>query len=560
MWASRDLLSENGTFITRSFAEIMSYLYRLLSRAKFSPYFYRLYRSIKALHSVCRSSGQGPTVVFNLARSYFYPAIFFESILALNLSRFGAKSHVLIDDGVLRHHDTDSCESLLLRDDFKFRMKAANAMLSSLPMFRKYSQFLNEDAIQDVRSIAESLIKNNHYLHSGIDLRPYVDASVIRFFKSAPGAVKDETEYSTILLASTENALISLLLAAQVDQHLQPDIVVTSHGIYSTWGPFYEYFRQKGTRVITYGFSAYKNTGVILSQTGLAANRCDDGFLAAYEHNGDICGVTDQQVHTVLDERFAGQSADLSLFGASEKHDEELKIIQQRTGGRDIFALFPNVLWDNSLTGADRIFPSSIEWIISTVRFFEKQADKVLLIRVHPAERSWADTRVNITSVLEKELNCKVDQLKNTIVIPAESLINSYSILPIMKGGVVYNGTIGLEIMYHRKPLILAGRAPYSDHGFALEFNNADEYFRAFDETERIVRYQEDNRGVMFKFLSFFFVLNDIPLSFYREDSFHKPKLNMKPQDILRDRNLEHICETILGRRRFFQEWVSYEA
>jgi hypothetical protein len=65
---------------------------------------------------------------------------------------------------------------------------------------------------------------------------------------------------------------------------------------------------------------------------------------------------------------------------------------------------------------------------------------------------------------------------------------------------------------------------------------------------------------MLIKFLSCFFILNDIPLSFYKEDAFHKPKLNVRPEEILNDNNLRHILETILGKHQFFQEWMWNEA
>ena len=398
------------------------------------------------------------------------------------------------------------------------------------------------------------LIKNENYFYKDINLKPYIDASLVRFYQTAAGFTGKESNYDKIERICTENAIISTLVASKVEELLNPDIIITSHGIYSTWGPFYEYFKKKQKKVITYGFSGYINNGVIFSKKGLVANRCDDGFFDACKSKIDI-NLAVRSVKNIFNKRFRGKSADLTLYGNFTEDNNLLRKIKNIACRRKVFALFPNVLWDNSLTNTKNIFSSLVESLIETIRFFMRQDDKVLIIRAHPSEANFMRARISSKEIIESKINKNISDIKNIIYIPSNNSLKSYSLFPFIKGGVVYNGTIGLEMMYKKIPVLIAGEAPYSNKGFTIDFKNKKEYFQAFNQVEKILEYQEKNRESLIKFLFFYFKLNEIPLSFYSKKKRCTPKLNIAPELILEDRNLKHIAETILDKKEFFQGW-----
>jgi len=532
------------------------YLYNLASDLKFIVYFYKYFKALNKLYRAVSPHGTlKKRIVFNLVRPYAYPILFFESVLAMKLSELGAQVNVLVDDGILLHHDTLGYDDIDI--SVKMKIKVSVFFLEKLSLYKKYSEFVAKNDLDDVSEIASFMIAKNNYLYKNIDLKPYIDASVIRFFRSAVGIVQEEPEYNKILKVCTQNAIISTLVASKVENLLNPDIIVTSHGIYSTWGPFYDYFKQKRKRVITYGFSCYRNNGIIFSKNGLVANRCDDGFFNAYKNKIDI-NLAEKEIKDFFDKRFKGKSADLTLFGSSNEDRNLIEKIKKIGRNKKIFALFPNVLWDNSLIGADTIFDSQVEWIIETIKFFKKQKDKLLIIRAHPAEASWMKVRVGVKDIIEREFGRSIQNIGNLIFIPSSYPLKSYLLFPLLTAGIVYNGTIGLEMMYKRIPVLIAGKAPYSGKGFTIDFTNEEEYFRAFDKVEGILKYQEKNREVLIKFLFYYFVLNEIPLSFYNEHKWCTPKINANHELIFTDKNLEHIAKTILEQRSFFQEWRFY--
>lgn len=536
-------------------------LYRIGTNIKFIADSYKYFKVLQDLNKLLSSqsgSCHSKKIIFNQVRAFAMPVIFFESSLAAKLSLMGADAKVLIDDGVLKCYDTASCTDAISDHDLKFRGGFAKRFLNNLPLYKPYSAFVSMADLKQTTFLAKKMIGEDRYIYLEIDLWPFIESSMVRFFKSAIGFVKDEPDYKQVLKLYTENAINSCLVASKVDSMLKPDIIVTSHAIYSTWGPFYEYFKRRGKRVITYGFSGYKNNGVIFSQKGLVANRCDDGFFEAYQNKIDL-SLVNKAVKEFFDKRFKGESADLKVFGNYTENDKLLKKLQCRTDKKQVFAMFPNVLWDNSLTGADSIFQSQVEWLLETVTFFSKENDKALILRAHPAEASWMKPRVSVRDILESKLGTSVENIKNIIFISPDTPIRSYSLFPMIKAGIIYNGTIGLEMLYKNIPCIIAGKAPYSNTGFTVSIENKTDYFDAFTKISTIQQYQEKHRELLIKYLFYYFYLNEIPLSFLDENKLRTPRRNVDPMSILKDENLEHIADAILGQKDFFQSWLFNE-
>lgn len=528
----------------------------IASNLKYKYSFYQYYKILKRLDSLVPPNKiKDKRIVFNLVRSHAAGPLFFESSLAIKLREYGVKVNVIIDGSILKHHDTVQYEDFVKNNNLKFpKIKICNNFLKKISLYKEYSEFINKKELVDISSMAESLIKRKNYFYKNINLKPYIDASLVRFYQSAAGFTEKESNYNKIERIFTENAILSALIASKVEEFLHPDIIITSHGIYSTWGPFYEYFKQKNKKVITYDFSAYIYNGVIFSQRGIVANKCDDGFFNEYKNKIDIT-VAEKSIKDIFNKRFKGKSADLTLFGNFIEDNNFSRKIKDIACRRKVFVLFTNVLWDDSLTDIDNIFNSPVEWLTETIKFFEKEEDKLLVIRAHPAGASIMKSRIGIREIVKSEFGKDVRDIKNLIFIPSNNSIKSYSLFPIIKAGIAYNGTIGLEMMYKKIPVLIAGKAPYSLKGFTMDFETKEEYFQIFNKVEKILEFQEKNRDILIKFLFYHFVLNEIPLSFYNKKKRWTPKLDMAPKSIFRDKNLKYIAETILEKHDFFQEW-----
>jgi len=535
--------------------KIFLLLYRKISNLKFIVSFYKYLKFLRKLNNSTPTYNSQETkkIVFNLVRPYANFILFFESILAKKLLTYCSQVHILIDDGILRIHDTNYYNSLLQKTDLTFRSKVTSHLLNRFGVYKKYSNFINIKELKEISIKAKHMKSENKYIYKNIDLKPYIDSSVVRYFKSAVGIEKNEPSYSDIHQKCIENAIISAEISGKVNKQLNPDIIITSHGIYSSWGPFYEFFRQKKKKLITYGFGNYRNNTVVFSKRGLVSNGEDDGFFIKYK-NKIKYKKAEQIIKKYMEKRFAGKSADLNKFGKFSDHTELLDKIRILSQNKKLFAIFPNVLWDNCITGADTIFKSRIDWIIETINFFQRQNEKILLIRAHPSETSQMEARRGVKEIIEKYFN-KVNNLENVLFIDSKNPLKSYSIFPYIHAGIVYRGTIALELMYKGIPVITASKAHYSYKGFSLNFESKEQYFKAFNNIKKIEEFQKANYQNLIKYLFSYFILREIPLTFFDKKTRWAPKLNIPIENVSNDKNLIFIVNTILEKHEFFQEW-----
>ena len=387
----------------------MPNLYKTACNLKYEYFFYQCFKILKKIDSIIPTSKiEDKRIVFNLIRSYAIGPLFFESSLAIKLREYGVKVNVLIDDGILRTHDTIQYDTFIENKNLiSPKMKITNNFLKKISLYKLYSEFIEVDELKNVKTSSELLIRENNFYYNNINLKPYIEASVIRFFQLAEDfPERGEAEYSKILKICTENAIISTLIASKVEELLHPEIIVTSHGIYSTWGPFYEYFKKKGKKVIAYGFSNFINNGVVFSKIGIIANKIDDRFFDIHKNKIDL-KLAKKNIETIFNKRFIGKSIDL-IQNNFVLNNNILKNIKNVTQEKDAFALFPNVLWDASLTDTKSIFNSQVEWIIETIKYFEKQDNKVLIIRAHPSESKHMRSRIGVKEIIESKIKLHI--------------------------------------------------------------------------------------------------------------------------------------------------------
>ena len=124
--------------------------------------------------------------------------LFFESSLAIKLQELGAKTNILIDDGILRHHDAIQYQDFFKINNLYFKTKMASNFVKRLSLYKKYSEFIDRNELKEVSLMADSLIKKGKYFYKNINLKPYIDSSMIRYFKSAIGFLEREREYNSI--------------------------------------------------------------------------------------------------------------------------------------------------------------------------------------------------------------------------------------------------------------------------------------------------------------------------------------------------------------------------
>lgn len=494
----------------------------------------------------------GRRAVVNGVVSTQVASSYLECVLGALLTRSGVETHVLFDDGILFFDELKHRSRLGISQRFSPYEWVSRRRLSRFDLTRWYSEFLPMKARDEALRVARQLRQACSWQYDGLDLEPFVEASVVKYTRAARGLTDGVSEevWTTYLA----NAVLSTEMAKAVEQRHRPDIVVSSHAIYSTFGPFCAFFRERERRVICYGLGAFKPNGVVFSAQGLAANRCDDGY---YVRRGDSIDQEVAQAHvaSVMNARSNGAAPDLGFVFAGKSRDEHLlHRVEALAGERRCYGVFPNVMWDASIVGSDVSFPSITDWLTRTVRFLLDRGHAVV-VRVHPAEDAGGvSTDVSAAEIVRNVAHEVPGGSERLLVIPAESGLRSYQLFPSLDAVALYGGTVGLEAMWHELPVFVGGLAPYSNVGITLEFENTEQYFHALDQLSPARDFQRLHRDDLIRYLYMFFFLNEVPLSFFDPTRRLEPVRNAASA-ILGDKALDYVVKTIAGDREFFQDW-----
>lgn len=515
-------------------------------------------------HLSGRSAG---TIVINSVRAYMPPQLAMETVLALKLRRRGYHVVMLYDDGVLRHHDT------LCRADFSpwqayypLRQRLALRLLrrvqSISDMLVPYSDLLPDIDLE----AAATRLEEDDGRWCGLDVRPFIQDSLVRFYASVPddGLLSEEPDYARARAMFTENCILSLAVAQEAVRRLNPDALLTTHGIYSTWGPFMSYARKEGVKTVTFGCNGFRNNALDLSAGGIAASKDDNGYFAHFVNTvigrdiprDEVMGSVDKYMQA----RFGGDAPDVARVldkSESEAHEVLERLKAWRHEGRRVFAMFPNVMWDNATTFHDnnRVFDSPVDWIVQTVRRFKEDPRDVLLIRIHPAENAFMRVRKSVRDILERYFGPEIFACANIICLPPDMRLPSYCLFDLIDAGIVYNGTIGLELIYKHKPVLIASKAAYSDKGFTWDIIGREAYFDAFEHTDDILRVQNEGKDLARYFIYEYFFLHGVPVELMSTERFLFPNVDGEPAKIWRDRNLDHIVSVMVGEEKYFQDY-----
>lgn len=146
------------------------------------------------------------------------------------------------------------------------------------------------------------------------------------------------------------------------------------------------------------------------------------------------------------------------------------------------FLLLPNVVWDAQLYFPDNYFGSMIEWVLFTIKIFERQPDLNLIIRIHPAEiKRFSPTRQPLYEEIEQafpELPPNIHIIKNN------DKISTHRLAERARSIIIYGSKAGIEFSTLGKRVIACGESWIKNKGFAIEPKSKEEYEALFDDIE----------------------------------------------------------------------------
>jgi len=470
------------------------------------------------------------TIIFNRVYSVYADSIFNEVGIAKALQLLGHNVKFYMCGGKLYN-----CSAV-----FTMKNPANKKRCETCIDFGK--QFLSimdipfetyEDILKDKKySIPENREERENYGYKGINAGRHAKTSADRFYL---GLKPDKTkyDYNELLGQHLLNSLASIDVAEYSYKKDKPDILYSSHGCYSEWGGFLDYFNERNVRYIVWNYSFGKE--YVFNQDDLSLT-----FKMYLKQKKSLNEQETKEIDAYIDNRVRGKS-DTEIYGFKTDNKDLEKMFSFSKYDR-VYTMFPNVLWDSSLAKVDRGFNSVYHWVDDTISFFKKNPQYLLIIKIHPGEKTQQDSLAT-----SKEYILEKHALSDNIsIIDIDTDISPYSLFKHIDSGLIYNGTIGLELSVSGIPAIVSGLSPYHNQGFTYDVDSVDEYRSILKNPPSKL---DDKRKKLAKlFAYFYFIDSRVPITYviYKNRTTITYDLN-KFEDLLEKEEIKFAVDYILG-------------
>ena len=252
-----------------------------------------------------------------------------------------------------------------------------------------------------------------------------------------------------------------------------------------------------------------------------------------------------EELSQYMQKRYSGKVdifKQLSFF--SDGDDEAISKLKIDSSKRNIF-LFSNIYWDIGLSDYGGLFPDVITWVLNTIDILRDKNNVHLYIKPHPGEIfDSAKSLKGIKQIIQE----KYPELPaNISIIDPELKIKTYDLFRYIDLGVIFTGTLGLEMMLSGISVIATGQTPYKDLDLAIDPNNVKEYEDALLGN---IRTRNIDQVLLNKFTYFYFLKTLIPWKLTKQaysDNFKGYSFDSL-DDLMpgKDKYLDHICNCIL--------------
>jgi len=348
-----------------------------------------------------------------------------------------------------------------------------------------------------------------------------INASIDRYYKGI--LERDKIDVAFLKYIKNKNASKSLNFAKYIFKKYKPDIIFSTHYGYAEWNPFYEYMKSKNVKYIVWDYS-YGQQKMIFDLENIG-ERFDKikKYITKYEI---------KKAKEYINER-KNKLADTRRYNFDTSKDIKVGDYKKT------FCIFPNLSWDTSLINSNKIFESIYDWVDETIEFFKKRKEYQLFIKVHPAELTDGSYKT-----IADYIKSKHDLTDNISIIDNDSGIGAYTIFDNVDVGLVYNGTVGIEMSCYNKPVILAGDIFYRGKGFTYDARSKKHYFDLIDTVEDNLSI--DKVKIAKSFAYFYMIHSSIPVDFVVNTKLGS-KFNFKRfKDLLEDHKMNRITSYIL--------------
>lgn len=505
---------------------------------------------------------QGPRVLIANNVSAFYNSTNLESLLAVALTLRGAQVHVLLCDeslpACLNAKMAKVPPSALVAEKLQEiacpRCLARHSAFTDLGISVHYhSQFLSNKDRERLIHIATGVSPEDvrRFIYHGYAVGEHAYAGALRYYST--GNLVGQDHSSAVLGKYLESALFTAEVTRRLLNQERFDAVTLHHGIYIPQGVVTEVCRKEGIPVSTWNV-AYRKRCFIFSHGDTYHHTLMTEPVSTWK-DAPFSEKDKEAIRAYLKSRWGG-SQDWIYF--HDTPDDRLETLVKETGldpKKPTIGLLTNVMWDAQLHYPANAFPTMLEWIITTIRSFEKRPDLQLLIRVHPAElRGLQPSRQFVVDEIRRVFPVLP---KNVFVIPPDSQVNTYSAMSLCNCVIIYGTKMGVELTSFGIPVIVAGEAWIRNKGLTMDVTDPEQYQSILDRLPLVKnRLPPEKVDEALQYANHFFMRRMIPVNAVTPIDDKAAPFQVRIEglaDLLpgQDRGLDVICDGILKQTPF---------
>jgi hypothetical protein len=422
-----------------------------------------------------------------------------ELFLGHLFARAGAEVMYLYDDGMLRHWDTWQIRHNEYLTPYRYgRWPTWIHEAWVKPVFRAFRHerlhLVPYSAVsRDDRELLElDAIERRHAL-----------SSTMRYFERLsvdPSRAEEKTYYEESLYNSrlTKTLVHDILLRDDID------LLFSSHGIYSVWAPPLRVAERMGVPSLVWAIMGVFSWQIVLLDVNKFELLKSEHWKA---HQARTLSASEKQhVIDYLESRTRHEAADTKLYYKNANRTRRRWI--HREPGTHVFGIFPNVVWDGNVPERDTLFDGPLAWLQHTIESFIDNPNR-LVIRFHPSE---ATKQAGTQRLEELIYECMpyVPEMKNVDIVGPEENLDTYQFIrDNIDVGLVYDGTLALELPYLGVPVLAGTTSRYTSDDFNFHASDKEQYQDYLRDPEPLIREfrmkKDEILEALYKYMHWFF-------------------------------------------------------
>jgi hypothetical protein len=475
-----------------------------------------------------------------------------EILLGLALRQLGARPRIVLCDAV--------CSGCQIRtfspeDSIQdWRRICGNCMRVGKQMVEaaglesiRLSELVSEADRRVAREMADRTDFNELRVleRDGYQLGLYAMSAAIRYFRALPHVVPHE-QLEPIFREYMYTALISMRASQTAVERIRPDVYLTTHNIYSEWGPAYKTFTANGTPV-------YWHIASIL-QGHIMIRRCDGEYTSHPYYCDDerwrelsaipLNRAQEADLDSFMDIMCEGKNSLMEYFSEAPQSPESLRRRFDIPKGGKVWGIFSPLPWDAHLSADPLLFNDVDEWLVRCIECAAEVRDVTWVVKMHPTE-SIRDSRMSMEKVLREAFPVLPDNVR---LITGKDRINTFGLIDLLDGGITTRGTTGMELVLHGKQAMASGSSHYGFKGFTLDSRDTEEFFAHMRSASGLGSLAAEKRELARRYAYDFFIRRNLPFDLYDQKSMAVNAEALKGLQRGEPSMLRTMCEAMLGK------------